>query len=224
MSNSTRNSLSKPFKATLNRTPSRSTTGLLSSISVSQKARTGQRPAGISQAFSLRQFLKKGLFLLFMCSTSYIFGTVPAFGHYALYPHCIEHPRNDPYNCSVDSAIDNVRGVVQQGSFRVCNKGREKAWVALGYYSSGWRSKGWWSINRGDCATLVGEKDSRYYYVYAKTSSGAEWSSSSSASFCAPSGRFDYPQDSSCPDSRKAFMKADTGSYKTASDYVFNLR
>ena len=64
MSNSTRNSLSKLFKTTLNPTPSKSTTGLLASISSSEKARTGQRAAGVSQAFSLRRFRSFGSALL----------------------------------------------------------------------------------------------------------------------------------------------------------------
>ena len=62
-------------------------------------------------------------------------------------------------------------------SFRVCNKSRKKASVALSYRNENnkWIVQGWWTVNVGDCRRL-GNFRKGYFYYYAKNYSGSgEW-------------------------------------------------
>ncbi len=62
-------------------------------------------------------------------------------------------------------------------SFRVCNKSRKKASVALSYRNNKnkWIVQGWWTIQVGDCRRL-GSFRKGYFYYFAKNYSGSgEW-------------------------------------------------
>lgn len=62
-------------------------------------------------------------------------------------------------------------------SFRVCNKSRKKASVALSYRNSKgkWTVQGWWTIGVNACRRL-GSFRKGYFYYYAKNYRGSgEW-------------------------------------------------
>src|SRR5690242_16941951 len=55
--------------------------------------------------------------------------------------------------------------------FEVCNQSTvDEIYVAIGLYkeSKGWESEGWYTVARGECATLVERMADRYYYLYAE--------------------------------------------------------
>jgi uncharacterized membrane protein len=55
--------------------------------------------------------------------------------------------------------------------FEVCNQSSvDEIYVAIGLYKErkGWESEGWYTVARGECATLVERMADRYYYLYAE--------------------------------------------------------
>ena len=52
--------------------------------------------------------LKMSYILLFPFALASL-PAIPAFSHYALYPHCIDHPPGQPTNCSPDEWIEHSR-------------------------------------------------------------------------------------------------------------------
>ena len=62
-------------------------------------------------------------------------------------------------------------------TFRVCNKSRKKASVALSYRNENnkWVVQGWWTVQVGECRR-IGTFRKGYFYYYAKNYSGSgEW-------------------------------------------------
>lgn len=65
-----------------------------------------------------------------------------------------------------------------EARYRVCNRSMQRVDVAFGYPHPqfGWTSEGWWTIQPGDCRTIMrGELTNRYYYLYATGSEGSFW-------------------------------------------------
>ena len=83
--------------------------------------------------------------------------------------------------------------------FRVCNDSGQQVDVAFGYPHSqfGWTSEGWWTIQPGECRTIMrGELSNRYYYLYATGSEGGIWQAprgQDGGHFCIQRERFVFP-------------------------------
>jgi len=116
-----------------------------------------------------------------------------------------------------------------RADFRVCNKSsHDQVDVAYGHQTRNeeWLSEGWWTVTRGQCATLVtGPLRSRYFYVYGK-SSDTVWQgdeSQESGVFCTRNEKFTLPGDMDCEragyDTHK-FIEVDTGDYDS---FTYNL-
>jgi uncharacterized membrane protein len=55
-----------------------------------------------------------------------------------------------------------------EAAFKLCNHKATSVSVAVGFLDGarGWTAQGWWTVNRGDCATLVdGRLTSSYVYL-----------------------------------------------------------
>jgi len=69
--------------------------------------------------------------------------------------------------------------VATQKGVKLCNNSREKIYAAIGYKlisSSPWRTKGWYALERGQCATpLTSASPGETFYVYAKGANGSRW-------------------------------------------------
>jgi len=119
---------------------------------------------------------------------------------------------------------------VVYAEFRVCNRSSHaEIDVAYGHQTrtDEWLSEGWWTVKRGDCATLIGGPlRYRYYYVSGE-SGGTAWEAGEDqdgANFCTKHGKFTLPGDMDCAragyDTHK-FDQIDTENY---DDYTYNLR
>jgi uncharacterized membrane protein len=65
-----------------------------------------------------------------------------------------------------------------EAGFRVCNRSNQRVDVAFGYphQQFGWTSEGWWTIQSGECRTVMnGDLGNRYYYLYAQGAQGGRW-------------------------------------------------
>lgn len=65
-----------------------------------------------------------------------------------------------------------------EAGFRVCNRSGQRVDVAFGYphHQFGWTSEGWWTIEAGNCRTVMnGDLVNRYYYLYAQGAQGGRW-------------------------------------------------
>ena len=123
----------------------------------------------------------------------------PVFGHYSLVPHCVEHPPDDIFNCS----IMNPRANDPKG-WKVCNYSTSPiVKVAHAYYTNSWRTQGWFYIDNGKCKKLTRTylRDTRYLFAvglddnYRPTS--AVWSGNTP--FCVNMfDNFTYASDVSC--------------------------
>jgi uncharacterized membrane protein len=85
--------------------------------------------------------------------------------------------------------------------FLVCNKSSYKTYVAFGYWDASqkaWTSEGWWTLEKGDCATVYQRNlDQKKYYVYAESvDRDYEWSGT--FPFCASDDEFTIVGDSDC--------------------------
>jgi uncharacterized membrane protein len=121
----------------------------------------------------------------------------------------------------------------------VCNKASNKEiWVALGHYlnGSGWQSKGWYTVKRGQCMVLLNRMGDRYYYLYADAEGGDTWNGEGkdgSTNFCVQDGnaftlnvsalspRGDNPDCKKHGYETRSFIRIDTEGYDDYT-YTFN--
>ena len=99
---------------------------------------------------------------------------------------------------------------------KICNYSTEpRVYVALASLSGTWQSEGWWTIENGSCATVVGggRLSNRYYYYRAEGLNGGTWGAGSR--FCTLPSRFKvYAADERCRNGTfKEFARIDTGDY-----------
>jgi len=105
--------------------------------------------------------------------------------------------------------------VPARAEFAVCNKADVDVKVALGTYNgSNLVSKGWWTIAKQRCKTLIaGRLDARYYYLFG--TDGAEGTWNGETYFCtSPEGTFEIAGRGNCAArgyDRKGFFAVDTG-------------
>jgi uncharacterized membrane protein len=100
-------------------------------------------------------------------------------------------------------------------SLKVCNQSKLAARVALGRFDGkAWSSEGWWTVQPRQCSPiLIGNLDSRFYYLYASDGGAGVWEGKTH--FCvAPESRFKAAGRGGCAargfDSR-GFFEIDTG-------------
>jgi uncharacterized membrane protein len=80
----------------------------------------------------------------------------------------------------------------------ICNNSTaDNACVTVAYRKgNSWFSEGWWCINQGKCATVVGGRlSNQYYYLYAH-GSGSAWSGNHT--FCTMENAFTLYNAKSC--------------------------
>jgi uncharacterized membrane protein len=113
--------------------------------------------------------------------------------------------------------------------FRVCNKSGETVDVAFGYSGggkTGWIAEGWYKVNAGGCVTVFGGRlNNRYYYLYAESAGGREWTGErgAGAPFCITrkqfklfQNRYGSNQEADCAKHQlesKRFFQVDTGEH-----------
>ena len=104
-----------------------------------------------------------------------------------------------------------------------CNQTTAYVTVAVGYSDNGiWVSEGWWGMDPGGCATVLGGDLTKRYYYYRATSKDIEFPGDSYF-FCTDSGPFEIRGDADCVERgyrRQEFAGVDTGD---ASAYTIDL-
>lgn len=117
-----------------------------------------------------------------------------------------------------------VLAVPAQAGLKVCNKSGLAARVAIGRFDGhAWTSEGWWTVQPRQCAPiLLGNLDSRFYYLYASDGGAGVWDGKTH--FCvAPESKFKAQGRGRCAargyDSR-GFFEIDTGK---RADWVQSL-
>jgi uncharacterized membrane protein len=111
-----------------------------------------------------------------------------------------------------------------QADLKVCNKTRYTQGISIGYKEgSRWVSEGWWNINRGKCATVVGgDLKQRYYYYRAEVDGGPF--NGSGYYFCTSSREYTIHGDTNCRGrgyDREDFREIDTGA--TSKSFTLTL-
>ena len=107
------------------------------------------------------------------------------------------------------------------GALSFCNYSSQKrVYISVGYQKDGnWWSKGWYHLGQSQCATPVGgDLPYRYYYFYAISDTGAEWTGDTE--FCTLNSQYTILNAEKCGGSVKKFMKLDTEDYK---NFTYNL-
>jgi uncharacterized membrane protein len=86
-------------------------------------------------------------------------------------------------------------------SYSICNKSSYKVYAAFGYWNAGqkaWTSEGWWTLEKGDCATVYDNNlDQKKYYVYAE-SVDRDYFWDGKYPFCASDDEFTIVGDADC--------------------------
>ncbi|SMP33770.1 DUF1036 domain-containing protein [Shimia sagamensis] len=113
-----------------------------------------------------------------------------------------------------------------QAGLEICNEAGFPQSVAVAYKDGdGYRSRGWWNLDPGECDTPVsGDLKRRYYYVFA-TATGYAFDPVERYSFCTELSGFSIVGDEDCEArgyDKSMFAKIDTG--KTAKDYRLNIK
>jgi len=114
-----------------------------------------------------------------------------------------------------------------KASLEFCNKSDQgKIYIAVAYPAGdkSWTTKGWLTLEEGECGSLVkGDLTNRYYYYFAENDKDYTWKGDHK--FCVSSKKFSFVNaDKRCQgeSSRwEKFRELDTG--KEAVDYTLNL-
>ncbi|WP_425052249.1 DUF1036 domain-containing protein [Psychromarinibacter sp. S121] len=111
-----------------------------------------------------------------------------------------------------------------QAALKFCNETEHVQSVAIGYSGDrDWTSEGWWNIDPGDCATVVGGNLTKRYYYYRAEVNAGEFAGGT-FNFCTTPDEFEIVGDTNC-ESRgydtESFREIDTG--ETATDFTFTL-
>ncbi|MEM1387950.1 MAG: DUF1036 domain-containing protein [Pseudomonadota bacterium] len=113
---------------------------------------------------------------------------------------------------------------VSHAALEICNDTENLQSVAIGFKGdTDWMSQGWWNIEPGDCATVVGgDLTRRYYYYFAD--SGVEPFEGQEFFFCVENEIFDIVGDIDCEGrgyETVSMREIDTG--ETARDFTLTL-
>ncbi len=111
-----------------------------------------------------------------------------------------------------------------QAALQFCNETRDVQSIAIGYKGPvDWMSEGWWNIDPGDCATVIGgDLQKQFYYYRAEVNAGDF--AGENYMFCTTPDEFEIVGDTNCQargyDS-ESFREIDTGD--SATDFTFTL-
>lgn len=92
----------------------------------------------------------------------------------------------------------------------ICNKStRRTVSVAVAYKDgSRWVSRGWWTLQQGECKTPIGGNLSNRYYYYYAHGDGGSWAGDHR--FCTISAKFELYNPKSCDNGNfKGFAELD---------------
>ena len=114
--------------------------------------------------------------------------------------------------------LAGMAGAADAG-LRICNETYYVQSVSIGYKGgSQWISEGWWNIEVGDCANVVGgDLKKRYYYYRAEVDGGGF--DGENYYFCTTSREYTIVGDENCRGrgyDRESFTEIDTGSSATS--------
>ena len=103
------------------------------------------------------------------------------------------------FRCLAFIALLPVTAV--HAELRLCNDTPFKLGTAVGYFLGGaWTSKGWWTIDAGDCMVPIGgDLGNRYYYVHAHAVD-ASYKWDGDYTFCSTNQAFTIAGSSDCTD------------------------
>ena len=93
--------------------------------------------------------------------------------------------------------------------------------VAVAYQTRhGWVSEGWWTIQRGECKTAVGNRlHNQFYYYYARDNSGVFYGGNHY--FCVDTKRFFFEDPKRCSQSEmKGFRELNVGN---SGQFIMNF-
>ncbi|MDF0600568.1 DUF1036 domain-containing protein [Psychromarinibacter sp. C21-152] len=111
-----------------------------------------------------------------------------------------------------------------QAALQFCNETDDIQSVAIGYQgASAWTSEGWWNIDPGACATVVGGDLTKRYYYYRSEVNGGDFPGEGYM-FCTTPEEFEIVGDTDCASrgyDSESFREIDTG--ETATDFTFTL-
>ncbi len=113
--------------------------------------------------------------------------------------------------------LAGVAGTAQAG-LKICNETRYVQGVSIGYKSGdAWVSEGWWNVNPGACATVIGgDLQNRYYYYRAEIDGGPF--DGEGYTFCTTPSEYTIYGDSNCRGrgyAQEDFRQIDTGAKAT---------
>jgi uncharacterized membrane protein len=117
-----------------------------------------------------------------------------------------------------------------RAAFTLCNQSGAKVYAAIGYHDASeptdlsWYSRGWWTLQPGDCKTPIsGSIPVRYIYVYGETEGYTRYWTGN-YSFCTVTDMFQIwgsDNDKCEGGTLRHFLEVDVGS---ASDYTYTFR
>ena len=125
---------------------------------------------------------------------------------------------------AVIAGIAAITSAPASADFQVCNESGEHISVAIAYYDSSTDSmvsEGWWNMDSGNCkATISGNLDDKYYYLYAESDQHT-WTGSHDMCLN-PEHKFTlFDVDTSCDYTWEKFFQVDTGD---AESYTHTIR
>lgn len=102
-------------------------------------------------------------------------------------------------NAMASLGICLLIGLSAHAELRLCNDSPFSIDTAIGYPTAeGWQSKGWWTIEAGACAVVIGgDLTNRYYYFHGQTSDGS-YTWGGNFSFCTTSTVFTITDNNQC--------------------------
>lgn len=111
-----------------------------------------------------------------------------------------------------------------QAELKICNDTRFVQGISIGYKSgNNWISEGWWNIDPGSCANVVGgDLQNRYYYYRAEIDGGPF--DGENYLFCTTPAEYTIVGDNNCGArgyDRESFREIDTG--PSATSYTLTL-
>jgi len=125
--------------------------------------------------------------------------------------------------CLLMFGLAGMAGTAQAG-LEVCNETGETQSISIGYKGeTDWTSEGWWNVEPGACAHLVGGDLTKRYYYYHANSKGDRFRGQDFI-FCTRPDEFTIVGDTDCENrgyERAEFREIDTG--ETAKSFTLTL-
>ena len=118
----------------------------------------------------------------------------------------------------------SAAGGAAQAGLQICNETEFVQSVSIGYKGDvDWKSEGWWNVDPGECATVVGGDLSKRYYYYRAEVNGGDFPGEGYF-FCTTPEEYEIVGDTDCEGrgyDNESFREIDTG--ETATDFTYTL-